>query len=164
MAILLLLLARLLVARNLPHELFGTALFALLAWHIAVNRFWFKNLLRGRYDTRRTLTLVLHLLLIGNMLVLLVTSIVISRSVFEFLPIPDSIYLRDIHWFSAYWVMIIVGIHLGLHWARVMAMVRSSSASFPREYDQDIDASYHRTSSSLALASGAFRCLACGPS
>lgn len=111
---------------NLLHELFGTALFALLAWHIAVNRFWFKKLLRGRYDKRRTLTLVLHLLLIGNMLVLLVTSIVISRSVLAFLPIPDSIYLRDIHWFSAYWVMIIVGIHLGLHWTRVMAMVRSS--------------------------------------
>ncbi len=110
---------------NLPHELFGTALFALLVWHIAVNRFWFKNLIKGRYDARRTLALGLHVLLIANMLVLLVTSIVISRSVLEPLPIPDSIYLRDIHWFAAYWVMILVGIHLGLHWARVMATARS---------------------------------------
>jgi hypothetical protein len=111
---------------NLAHELLGTALFALVAWHIAMNRFWFKNLLLGRYDKRRAVTLLLHLLLIGNMLVLLVTSIVISKSVFSFLPIPDSIYLRDVHWFAAYWVMIIVGVHLGLHWARVMAMLRSS--------------------------------------
>lgn len=111
---------------NLTHEVFGTALFCLLAWHIAVNRHWFKNLFRGRYDTRRTLTLALHLVLIANMGMLLMTSIVISRSVFARLPIPDSNYLRDVHWFSAYWVMVIVGIHLGLHWTRVMAMAHST--------------------------------------
>ncbi|NEI96554.1 DUF4405 domain-containing protein [Rhizobium ruizarguesonis] len=110
---------------NRPHEVFGTALFVMLAWHVVVNRLWFTNLLRGRYDTRRTVTALLHLLLIGNMLVLLITSVIISKSLFASLPIPDSIYLRDIHWFSAYWVMIIVGVHLGLHWTRVMAVVRS---------------------------------------
>lgn len=111
---------------NLPHEIFGTAMFALLVWHIVVNRHWFKNLFRGRYDTRRLVVLVLHLLLMTNMAVLLVTSIVISKSVFSLLPIPDSIYLREIHWLSAYWTMIIVGVHLGLHWARVMAMLNLS--------------------------------------
>lgn len=111
---------------NLPHEIFGTALFVLLAWHIVVNRFWFKNLTKGRYDLRRAVALVLHLLLIGNMLVLLVTSIVISKSLFVRLPIPDNIYLRDVHWFSAYWLMIIVGVHIGLHWTRVMATTRTS--------------------------------------
>jgi hypothetical protein len=114
---------------NLPHELFGTAMFVLVAWHIVVNRLWFKNLLRGRYDGRRTVTALLHLLLIVNMVVLLITSVIISKSVFAPLPIPDSVYLRDIHWFSAYWVMIVVGIHLGLHWARVIAMVRSSDGA-----------------------------------
>jgi hypothetical protein len=116
---------------NLPHEIFGTALFALLGWHIAVNRSWFRNLLRGRYDTRRTITLALHLLLIANMLVLLVSSVVISKSVFELLPIPDSIYLRDVHWFAAYWVMVIVGVHLGLHWSRVMGVVRTTLGLSP---------------------------------
>lgn len=116
---------------NLPHEIFGTALFILLAWHIAVNRFWFKNLLKGRYDMRRAITVVLHLLLIAYMLVLLLTSIVISRSVFAALPIPDSIRLRDIHWFAAYWVMMIVGVHLGLHWSRVMALARSALGLAP---------------------------------
>ncbi|MCP2138534.1 hypothetical protein J2S28_005658 [Rhizobium sp. SLBN-94] len=110
---------------NVPHEIFGTAMFALLAWHIAVNRLWFKNLFRGRYDGRRTVTVALHLLLIVNMLILLATSIVISKSLFSALPIPDSITLREVHWFSAYWVMIIVGTHLGLHWTRVMGLSRS---------------------------------------
>jgi hypothetical protein len=119
---------------NLPHEIFGTVLFALLGWHLAVNRTWFRNLLRGQYDTRRAITLVLHLLLIASMLVLLISSVVISNSLFEFLPIPDSIYLRDVHWFAAYWVMVIVGVHLGLHWSRVMAMVRTTLRLSPRNF------------------------------
>lgn len=110
---------------NVPHEIFGTAMFVLLAWHIVVNRRWFGNLFRGRYDGRRAATVALHLLLIVNMLILLATSIVISKSLFSALPIPDSITLREVHWFSAYWVMMIVGIHLGLHWSRVMALCRS---------------------------------------
>ena len=126
MAVLLLLALAYCWLENLPHEIFGTVLFALLGWHLALNRTWFRNLLRGRYDTRRTITLVLHLLLIASMLVLLITSVVISKSAFEFLPIPDRIYLRDVHWFAAYWVVVIVGLHLGLHWTRVMAMVRTT--------------------------------------
>ncbi|WP_244626891.1 DUF4405 domain-containing protein [Microvirga tunisiensis] len=111
---------------NLPHEIFGTVLFAPFGWHIAVNRAWFTNLFWGRYDTRRTFTLALHLLQITNVAVLLVASIVISKSALEFLPVSDSIYLRDVHWFAAYWVMIIVGAHVGLHWTRVMAMARTT--------------------------------------
>lgn len=100
-------------------------MFALLARHNVVNRLWFKNLFRGRYDGRRAFVAAVHLLLIVNMVILLFSSIVISKSLFGALPIPDSIYLREVHWFSAYWVMMIVGIHLGLHWARVMALTRS---------------------------------------
>lgn len=118
---------------NLPHEIFGTTMFALLAWHIAVNRSWFKQLLKGRYDARRIATLALHLVLVANMVVLFGTSIVISKSVFAALPIPDSIYLRDVHWFSAYWVMIIVGVHLGLHWRRVMNRISTMAGSAGRK-------------------------------
>lgn len=106
---------------NFPHEVFGTALFALLLWHIYLNRTWFKNLGRGAYDARRTTRLILHAGLIVNMVVALVTSVVISKSVFTWLPIRDSIYFREIHWFSAYWVMIVTGIHVGLHWERLRA-------------------------------------------
>lgn len=110
---------------NVPHEIFGTAMFALVGWHTAINRSWFMNLSRGRYDGRRAFIVSMHLLLIVNMAVLLVTSIVISQSVLAFLPLPSSTYLREIHWFAAYWAMMVVGVHLGLHWVRVMALMRS---------------------------------------
>lgn len=111
---------------NLPHEIFGVVMFVALGWHLVINRYWFGNLLRGRYDARRVVIVALHAVLVLNMLVLLVTSLAISKSLFAALPIPDSIYLREVHWFSAYWAMMIVGIHLGLHWVRVMAICRSA--------------------------------------
>ncbi|MEO8686080.1 MAG: DUF4405 domain-containing protein [Devosia sp.] len=123
---------------NVPHEIFGTGLFVLIAWHISMNRSWFTNLFRGRYNGRRIFTVLLHVLLIVNMAVLLMTSIIISKSVLALLPLPKSTFLRQIHWFTAYWVMIVVGIHLGLHWTRVMMLLRSmlglSSGSAPRTW------------------------------
>ncbi len=109
---------------NLWHELFGTGLFALLAWHIGVNRRWFTGLLRGPYDAPRVLTVGLHLGLIFGMGLLLVTSVAISDSLLAALPQSDSFALRQVHLFTAYWVMIAVGAHLGLHWTRVMATTR----------------------------------------
>jgi hypothetical protein len=111
---------------NLPHEIFGTGLFVLLAWHVVRNWFWFRTMFKGPYRAHRLLVLGMHLVLIANMIALLATSLLISRAVFAFLPVADSPIIREVHMFAAYWVMIIVGIHLGLHWARVMAVVRAT--------------------------------------
>ena len=108
---------------NVLHEAVGTALCVFLCWHIYANRTWFKNLTRGRYDSRRAVRLVLHVGLMFNMAVLLITSVIISKSAFAWLPIPDSLDLREIHWFSAYWVMMVTGIHVGLHWERLRTSV-----------------------------------------
>lgn len=111
---------------NLPHELFGTAMFLLISRHVYQNRNWFRNLSKGRYGLRRTIVVAFHLALLANMIVLLATSLAISRSVLWMLRFPDAPLLSEIHWFSAYWVTVAVGIHLGLNWTRVMAMVRSA--------------------------------------
>ena len=106
---------------NVPHELFGTALFGFLCWHTYLNRAWFRNLRRGSYDGKRIFEVALHAGLIVNMAVLSITSVVISETVFAALPIPNFRYLREIHWFSAYWVIIVTGLHVGLHWERLRA-------------------------------------------
>lgn len=110
---------------NLVHEVAGTAFLAVAAWHIVQHRVWFTHLARGRFGPRRAAGTALNLLLATNMAVLLVTSIVISQSVFSFLPPRNSIALREVHWFSAYWAMLVVGLHLGLQWTRVMAAMRN---------------------------------------
>ncbi len=106
---------------NAPHELFGTALFALLSWHVYLNRVWFRNLTRGTYDVRRIFVVLLHAALIVNMALLLITSGMISETVFAWVPGPDSNDLREIHRFSGYWIVLATGTHVGLHWERVRA-------------------------------------------
>lgn len=111
---------------NVPHEVFGTVLFGLVIRHLIVNRAWFRSLARGRYYSRRLFMLVLHLILIANIIVLLATSLVISKALFVALPLPMVPWLRELHWFSAYWMIVIVGVHLGMHWNRVMSLVGST--------------------------------------
>ncbi|WP_449397198.1 DUF4405 domain-containing protein [Devosia riboflavina] len=110
---------------NLVHELAGIAMFSLVARHVYVNRHWILRMFRGPYDGRRWLVTALHLGLLANMLLLVATSLAISQSVFAFIPVAANVTVRDLHWLGAYWLVITVGIHLGLHWSRVMALARS---------------------------------------
>lgn len=110
---------------NGPHEFFGTLLFGLLAWHLSINRRWFLKLRIGRYDTRRWAVVIIHTWLALNMAVLFVTSVLISRSLLSFIQFTDNVSVVELHWFSAYWVVIIVSAHIGTHWARVMAASRT---------------------------------------
>jgi hypothetical protein len=111
---------------NLVHEIAGTIMFVLVGRHLYVNRAWFKNLLRGQYDLRRWIITTLHLGLAVNMVLLLVTSVVISQSVFQVLGFSDLVIVRDLHWLGAYWLAVTLGVHLGLNWTRVMALLRAS--------------------------------------
>jgi hypothetical protein len=62
----------------------------------------------------------MHTWLAINMAVLLVTSVLISRSVLSFIQFTDNISVIEFHWFSAYWVAMIIAVHVGSHWTRVM--------------------------------------------
>ncbi|MBM2294869.1 DUF4405 domain-containing protein [Sulfitobacter pseudonitzschiae] len=110
---------------NLVHEIVGTLFFVLLIRHLFNNGRWWSALRRGPYDPRRVMSLILTMLLAASMAVLLLTSLAISQSLFTFLPQPGLFTMREVHWFSAYWVMAIVGLHLGLNWSRITALLRN---------------------------------------
>jgi len=54
--------------------------------------------------------------------VLVVTSVLISRSVQSFAQFTNNVSVIELHWFSAYWAVIIVAVHVGTHWTRVMTV------------------------------------------
>ena len=116
---------------NPAHEVIGTALFVLLGRHLLSNRTWWASLRRGRYDLRRSASVGLTFCLAGAMAVMLVTSLANSRSMFAWLPLPDSFALREAHMFAAYWVMALIGLHLGLNWQRVEMFAARIGASGP---------------------------------
>lgn len=110
---------------NLSHELMGTALFVLVIVHNVFNRRWYGGLRRGRWDAPRMINLATIIGLGLAMLVLLVTSVLISRDLFAFLALDGAFAVREIHMFAAYWLVLILAGHLGTRWAVVMNACRS---------------------------------------
>ncbi len=110
---------------NLAHELIGVGLFMLLVSHTVFNRRWYGSIAGSIRERRRLGSIALNLLLLFLMVTLLATSLLISQSLFDFLPQPGGTTARDLHILVAYWVLVVVGIHVGIQWKTVMRVTRS---------------------------------------
>jgi hypothetical protein len=111
---------------NTAHELAGTGVFLLLVVHNVFNRRWYGAMARPQRAARSRIDRVLTLCLLAAMLVLLVTSLMISHSVFSFLQAGGGYTARQAHTFAAYWSLALVAIHLGIRWERVMSVARNT--------------------------------------
>jgi hypothetical protein len=119
---------------NTAHEMFGMALFLLVLAHNGFNRRWYGRLGRTGREARGKVTIALNLVLMLTMIALLITSVVISRVVFGFLPLDAGITSRELHLLSAYWGVVLVGLHVGLNWQIVMNIAGSRfGAVVPRD-------------------------------
>lgn len=110
---------------NVVHEVIGTAMFALLISHNIFNRRWYGTITKPRRGPRGIISKVINLSLLVTMLALLVTSMIISQTVFNFLPLTSSFSVRQIHTLVAYAGLLIISVHLGLHWSLIMGAVRA---------------------------------------
>ncbi|NJO32875.1 MAG: DUF4405 domain-containing protein [Rhodospirillales bacterium] len=110
---------------NGVHELAGTAMFLLVIAHNVFNRRWYGTISRPGWQARKIVNVSVTALLATTMLVLLVTSIVISRTLPELIPGGGGFTMRQIHILAAYWALIIVSVHLGLRWPMIMGVVRT---------------------------------------
>lgn len=111
---------------NMAHELFGTALFALVIAHNVFNRRWYGGVAKRRLDATRIINLVTIAALAICLVIMLVTSVLISRDVVPFLALDGGFAIRELHMFAGYWVLLIIAIHLGTRWQVVMATCRSA--------------------------------------
>jgi hypothetical protein len=110
---------------NAAHEIIGTGMFLLLFSHNIFNRHWYGSIIKGRPGPRTIISKTVNLSLMVTMLLLLVTSVIISQTVFSFLPFTSTFTSRQIHALVAYLALLIAGVHLGLHWPMIMSVVRS---------------------------------------
>lgn len=106
---------------NAAHEVAGLSMFMLLVVHGAFHRRWFAGLAKAPRARRGKFNIALTLLLLTGMLVLLATSLVISETVFAGLRWDDDFTARRLHAGGAYWLLLVVAIHLGLRWPLLMA-------------------------------------------
>jgi hypothetical protein len=110
---------------NLVHEIAGTAMFLLLIAHNLFNRRWWGGVPRARREARSLFNIGVTLALLMVMLTLLVTSVLISNALATILPPWGGFTVRQIHTLAAYWVLVIVAIHLGLRWPMLMGVMRN---------------------------------------
>ena len=107
------------------HEWIGVGMFILFIWHHILNSNWSKSLFRGRYNAYRLAQTALVSAMLLCTVGLMVSGIVLSRHVFSFLPINGGRQLaRTIHLLCAYWGFVLMSVHLGFHWNRMMGMMR----------------------------------------
>lgn len=109
---------------NIVHEVAGTLMFLLLIAHNVFNRRWYGTLRRTR-EPRGVINVGITFLLMTGMSALLVTSVLISNTLAPFMPPWGGFTVRQIHTLAAYWVLVIVAIHLGLRWPLIMGVARS---------------------------------------
>lgn len=99
----------------LIHEILGTSLFVLFFIHQILNYKYYKNIFKGKYNLKRTVILIIDILLLVSMIGIIVSAINISSDVFSFLNIETKIWGRKLHLLSTSWGFILMSIHVGLH-------------------------------------------------
>lgn len=125
MTILLLFQMAYMLVGNTAHEWIGSIMFVLFILHHVLNIRWYRNLFKGRYSGFRVLQTVVNFSVLFCMLGLMVSGIIMSRTVFSFLPIDGGMgFARMLHMVTAYWGFLLMSVHLGLHWGMILGMVR----------------------------------------
>ena len=104
---------------NVVHEIIGLFLVLLFFLHNHLNRYWYVTIGKGNQSLLRVISTATNLLLIVMMLVVTVTGVLISQTVFVAFSLSGHLWVHQLHTFSAYSSFILCGIHLGLHWSAV---------------------------------------------
>ncbi|WP_348648612.1 DUF4405 domain-containing protein [Rhizobium sp. RHZ01] len=107
---------------NVAHEIIGTVMLVLLIAHNTFNRRWYARAAKGGRNLRGWVNIVVIVSLLSTMLVLLVTSLMISRSMFSVLPLSGNYIARQVHGLTAYWALIIASVHVGMRWSMIMGV------------------------------------------
>ena len=106
---------------QLLHEIFGIALLGLFIIHNVLNINFYKALFKGKYNTQRLIITITDLVFLLCMLFTIILGIPISDKVFKFLGLSGNMTMRKLHTIFGYWGLVILSIHLGLHFKIIFA-------------------------------------------
>ena len=126
MSALMILLMAYQVAGETAHEVLGTAVGVLFVVHAFLNRRWFSSFYKGRFTLLRALQNTFIILVLLDTIIVMITGVMISGTVFAFLNITWGVGIaRALHLCSSYWALVLMSVHVGLHWSMVTGMARS---------------------------------------
>ncbi len=106
------------------HEIAGLVFAVMYLTHILLSAPWVFRITRRLFDRKlrwRTRgTYVLNLLLLISMTFVIISGVLISRVVFPTIHVADQEWFRLTHISVSYFVLMIMGIHVGLHWQWIL--------------------------------------------
>lgn len=121
MTLVLLLLMGFMVTGQELHEWFGTSMLLLLIIHNILNCKWYTGLRKGKYGVYRLVWVTLNFLLLAAFLTAVMSGIAMSGYVFSFLDLGIRMsFARETHLAAVYWCLVLMCLHLGLHWGMMM--------------------------------------------
>lgn len=97
------------------HAVVGISQLALFILHHLLNLNWYKMLFRGKYSFRRILLAGSDFLLLIAMIFMILSSVMISGMVFDFVGIRMTGWWRRIHVASSGWCFLLSAFHVGMH-------------------------------------------------
>ena len=113
---------------DVAHEWTGAGMFCLFIIHHLLNLGWYKSLFYGKYTPARIFQLTANLLVTLAMLGLMVSGVMLSQHVFDFLPIDGSMsFARLLHVAAQNWGFVLMAFHIGVHWNGIMGMLRRAA-------------------------------------
>lgn len=108
---------------NVAHEWVGAGVFVLFIVHHILNFNFYKSLFKGKFSAYRITLIIVDFLTLAAMLALMYSGITMSRHVFTFLKIESGLALaRRLHILGSYWGILIMCLHLGLHWSMFLSI------------------------------------------
>lgn len=106
------------------HEWTGLTMFALLTAHNGLNWHWYRNIGRTGAGIHGRLSSIVNMALLVAAAVLLISSLIVSRELFNVIRVGNGFLMRQIHTLVAYWILVLVSVHIGLQWTMIMAVTR----------------------------------------
>jgi hypothetical protein len=113
------------ITGDAAHEWIGVSVFGLFIAHNIINRKWYKTIFKGAYTMRRVIMTAVNLSLALTMVTLITTGLLDSRTVLAFLHLSGGMALRKIHTTAAYWGLLLIAVHIGLHWGMFINIARN---------------------------------------
>ena len=122
------------ITDNVVHEILGTITFVLFILHNILNIKWYKSIFKGKHNFQRTFHIVINLLLFIAMLGMMISGIMISSDVFDFLNIKTTMFGRSLHMILTSWGFVLIAIHVGLHIMGMMNKLNTKMKNSTFEY------------------------------
>lgn len=122
------------ITENSIHEILGTITFVLFIIHNILNIKWYKSIFKGKHNFQRIFHIVINLLLFIVMIGVMVSGIMISSDVIDFLNIKTTMFGRNLHMISTSWGFVLTSIHVGLHITGIMNKLNVKMKNSTFEY------------------------------